>query len=331
MPVMLTCLLNREGFFFKKDNFGCSEATSNQSDTSSDDAVDVNTIEQTEASTSQVVPTIHSEQSEPNNRGSDRFGISGGQICSQETTCEYLDGQNTTTHVETKEWESSSCTRFELRDGTRQNVGMMSTEDTVNDLTENSLQIAVMDHSDMLELIEVHTEQSQLGDIAGDESNLSNHNNLVEGNIVDDADLIESVATEREQQEVIGEIEESDLHQTNVEWRDSTQESVDDNHHSSTSNEWPQNILENEDGENSRLQEQEASEVWQEDGDFQEAVEIWLGGPSDNEVAPVGRIHGFYFPEDDNVYSVELRELLSRYADINGEFRKISFLKWNEK
>ena len=65
-----------------------------------------------------------------------------------------------------------------------------------------------------------------------------------------------------------------------------------------------------EDGENSRLQE--SHEVWQEDGGFQGAVENWLGGTSDHESAPVGRIRGFYFPEDDNVYSVELRELLSR-------------------
>jgi hypothetical protein len=113
---------------------------------------------------------------------------------------------------------------------------------------------------------------------------------------------------------------------------------VDDNQLSSTSNEWPQNILGNDDGENSCLQEQvAASEVWQEDGSFQEAVEIWLGGPSDNGAAPVGRIHGFYFPEDDNVYSVELRELLSRRSVSNllrSSFRESldqliqSYVKW---
>jgi hypothetical protein len=83
--------------------------------------------------------------------------------------------------------------------------------------------------------------------------------------------------------------------------------------------------LGNDDADNSRTQEQVASsEAWQEDGSFQEAVEIWLGGPSDNGAAPVGRIHGFYFPEDDNVYSVELRELLNRYVDMTKEFQQIS-------
>ncbi|TKY48585.1 E3 ubiquitin-protein ligase NEURL1B [Spatholobus suberectus] len=297
----------REGFFFRKDNFGCSQATSNPSDTSSESDSDVNTIEQTGASCSQAVPTVHSEQSEPNNKGSDIPQIPGDQICSQGTTCENLDWQGSTAHVETRDWESSPSIRVERGDGTRQNVDMMPTGDPSNDLTQQNLQIEDTEHGNMQELSEVHTEQSQWGDITNDESNLSNHDDRVYSNIVGDVDLIESIALEGEQQEeVIIENDGSDWHP-----------SVDDNQLSSTTNEWPQNVLGSEDGENSRMQEQEAPEVWQEDGGFQEAVEIWLGGPSDNEVAPVGRIHGFYFPEDDNVYSVELRELLSRRSVSN--------------
>ncbi|KAG4961214.1 hypothetical protein JHK87_037847 [Glycine soja] len=286
----------REGFVFRKDNFGCSQATSNTSDTSSEDDIDVNTIEETGASSSQAVPTVHSQQSEPNNRVSDGLEISGDQICSQGTICENLDRQGSSAHVETRDLESSSSTRFEREDGTGGNVDTMPTEDPSNGLTQPSLQIEDTDQGNMHELSEVHTEQSQRGDIINDESD-----------IVDDVDLIESIALEGEQQEeVIIENDGSVWHQ-----------SVDDNQLGSTTNEWPQNILGGEDGENSRMQEQEAPEVWQEDGGFQEAVEIWLGGPSDNEVAPVGRIHGFYFPEDDNVYSVELRELLSRRSVSN--------------
>ena len=88
---MLTCLLNREGFVFRKDNFGCSQATSNTSDTSSEDDIDVNTIEETGASSSQAVPTIDSQQCEPNNMVSDELEIPGDQICSQGTICENLD------------------------------------------------------------------------------------------------------------------------------------------------------------------------------------------------------------------------------------------------
>ncbi|KAL2985747.1 hypothetical protein AAZX31_12G168800 [Glycine max] len=297
----------REGFVFRKDNFGCSHATSNTSDTSSENDIDVNTIEDTGASSSQAVPTVHSQQSEPNNRVSDGLEISGDQICSKGTICENLDWQGSTAHVEARDLESSFSTRVERGDGTGGNVDMMPTENPSNDCSQLSLQIEDTEHDNMHEFSEVHTEQSQRGDINNDESNFSNHDDRVYSNIVDDVDLIESIALEGEQQEeVIIENDGSDWHQ-----------SVDDIQLSSTTNEWPQNILGSEDGENSRMQEQEVPEVWQEDGGFQEAVEIWLGGPSDNEVAPVGRIHGFYFPEDDNVYSVELRELLSRRSVSN--------------
>ncbi|XP_027187537.1 uncharacterized protein [Cicer arietinum] len=299
----VSCL--REGFSFRKDNLGYSQAASNLSDTLSDSDIDVNTIEQTGATSSQVVPSVHSEQLKPNNNGSDSLGIS----CAHEE------------EEETRNWESTSNIRVERRDDTAQNVDIMPTGHTGNDLTQQSLQIEVTVHSNMQEQEprEVHTEQFLLGDTTGDESNVSNHHDHVGGNIVDNGDSVVSVSLEREEhEETIIENEGSNWHQTNEERRDSPQESVDDNQHSSTSNEWPQNILGNDDEENSRLQEQvEASEVWQEDGSFQEAVEIWLGGPSDNEVPPVGRIHGFYFPEDDNVYSVELRELLSRRSVSN--------------
>ncbi|KAL2331982.1 hypothetical protein Fmac_019563 [Flemingia macrophylla] len=295
----------REGFFFRKDQFGCSQTATNPSDTSSESDIDVNTIEQTGASSSRVLPTVRSEHSEPNNSGSDGPEISGDQICSQGTTCENLDWRGSTARVEGRDPESPSFIRVDRGDGTGQNVDVMPTEDRSNGFAQQSLHIDITEHGSMQELNDVHTEQSQWGDITNDESSLPNHDEPVDSNVVD-VHLIESIALEGEQQEEVIENDGSDWHQ-----------SMDDNQLSSTTNEWPQNILGSEDGENSRMQEQEAPEVWQEDGGFQEAVEIWLGGPSDNEVAPVGRIHGFYFPDDDNVYSVELRELLSRRSVSN--------------
>ncbi|KAK7261282.1 hypothetical protein RIF29_27591 [Crotalaria pallida] len=306
----------REGFISRKDNSGCSQATSNLSDTSSDSDIDVSAIERTGASCSQLVPTVNTEQSEPDSRGSDRLRISSDQNCSLGIACENLDCEDSNAQVETRDWESSSSIGITRSDASEQNVDMMPTECTANDLTQQSLQIEDTGLSSMQESCEVHTEQSERDDMIDYESNLSNHNSHVEGNIDDDLGLTESFALEEEQQEeVIIENYGSDWHQINVEWRNSTEESVDGNQLSSTSNEWPQNILGSGDGENSRLQE--ASEVWQEDGDFQEAVEIWLGAPSEHEVAQVGRIHGFYFPDDDNVYSIELRELLNRRSVSN--------------
>ncbi|TKY67141.1 E3 ubiquitin-protein ligase NEURL1B [Spatholobus suberectus] len=313
----------REGIFSRKENSGCSQATSNVSDTSSNVDIDFNTNEQMRSSSSHMVPSVHSEQFDPNDKGSNGLRVSGSQNCLQGTTCEHLNGQDSTAQVgdqlqhlpiESKDWQSSFSAGVERGDNTEQSVDVMPTEDTANELAQQSLQIEDSEHSNNQEFREVHNEQSELGDINNSENNYSNHNNHMEGNVVD-VNWNESGALEGEQPEEDFENEGSEWYQSNTEWRNSTEENVDDNQLSNTANEWPENGLGNEDGENSRLQE--SHEVWQEDGSFQEAVENWLGGPSDHESAPVGRIRGFYFPEEDNVYSVELRELLNRRSVSN--------------
>ncbi|XP_061353456.1 uncharacterized protein LOC133298219 [Gastrolobium bilobum] len=313
----------REGFFSKRDNTGCIQATSKLSDSSSNIDIDFNMNEQNGASSSRMVPSVHSEQTEPNNRGSNGLGMSGGQNCLQ-GTCENLDWQDSTAHAdgdrlqylqtESVVLQSSFNFSVERRDGAEQNVDVMPPEDTADELSQQSLRIEDSEHSNFQELSRVHNEQSQLGDVSHGENNSSNHDNCMEGTIGGDVNWNESGALEEQLEDDIGN-EGSDWHRSNTEWRNSTVESVDDNLLSNTANEWPENSLGNEDGENSHVQE--APEVWQEDRGFHEAVENWLGGPSNHASAPVDRVHGFYFPDDDNVYSVELRELLSRRSVSN--------------
>jgi len=290
------------------DSTGCSQATSNLSDTSSNIDIDFNTNEQTGESSSCMVI-------EPTNVRDNRVGISGDH-CLEGITSESLDCQESTAHVEGNQLQclqiesvdrqSSFSDGSERRDYTGQNVEMVAIRDR--------------EHSNNQVSSEVHNEQSELGDISNGENNSSNQSDYTESNVVDD---VNGSGALEEQLEQIVENEGSSLHQSNTEWRNNTDESVDDNQLRNTANEWPENSWVNEDVENPHLQE--ASEVWQEDSGFQEAVENWLGGPSDHETAPSSRVHSYYFPDDDNVYNVELRELHSRYVKSKDEFVHLSF------
>ncbi|CAJ1979216.1 unnamed protein product [Sphenostylis stenocarpa] len=305
----------REGFFARKENSSCSQATSNVSDTSSNVDIDFNTNEQMGSTSSHLAPTVHSEQSDPNDRGNDGFVVSSSQSCEQGTISENLNKKEYTAQIgdllqhlpiESLDCQSSFSASVERVNNTEQNVDVMATEYSANEITQQSSRIEDSEHRNNQEFSEVYNEHYELGD---------NYDIRTEGNVADDVNWNESGALELEQVEEAFENEGSEWYQNNTEWRNSTDENVNDNQPSNTANEWPENTLGNGDGENSHLQE--SHEAWHEDGGFQEAVENWLGGPSDHESAPVGRIRGFYFPEDDNVYSVELRELLNRRSVSN--------------
>ncbi|THG11285.1 uncharacterized protein LOC114278766 isoform X2 [Camellia sinensis] len=102
------------------------------------------------------------------------------------------------------------------------------------------------------------------------------------------------------------------------EWRDSTTGDMDGNWQENPVNDWPQETSGNEGVEEDHPQE--THEVWHENG-MREAVENWSEAPSDpprmRRFIPVRRVNRFHPPDDDNVYSMELRELLSRRSVSN--------------
>ncbi|CAL5404307.1 unnamed protein product [Camellia sinensis] len=97
------------------------------------------------------------------------------------------------------------------------------------------------------------------------------------------------------------------------EWRDSTTGDMDGNWQENPVNDWPQETSRNEGVEEDHPQE--THEVWHENG-MREAVENWSEAPFEpprmRRFIPVRRVNRFHPPDDDNVYSMELRELLSR-------------------
>lgn len=101
------------------------------------------------------------------------------------------------------------------------------------------------------------------------------------------------------------------------EWRGGNPEDMDGNWQENPRTDWPQETSVNS-GHATHMQA--TDEVWHEDGS-REAVENWSEGPSDpprmRRSVPVRRVNRFHPPDDDNVYSMELRELLSRRSVSN--------------
>ncbi|GAV86685.1 zf-C3HC4_3 domain-containing protein [Cephalotus follicularis] len=126
----------------------------------------------------------------------------------------------------------------------------------------------------------------------------------------------------RDWEEPVSEDERGNWQQTNYsefnEWRDGNAEEMDTNWQENSVNDWPQEAPVSINGGESSPQE--VQRIWREDGS-REAVEHWPEGPSDpprtRRVVPLRRFNRFHPPDDDNVYSMELRELLSRRSVSN--------------
>lgn len=101
------------------------------------------------------------------------------------------------------------------------------------------------------------------------------------------------------------------------EWREGNAEEMDTSWQENTVTDWHQETTANV-NEEARLQEDDR--VWHENGS-RDTAENWAQVPSDppraRRAVPFRRFNRFHPPDDENVYSMELRELLSRRSVSN--------------
>lgn len=167
-----------------------------------------------------------------------------------------------------------------------------------------------------------NSEQSEARSQEIDVHQLPEHTGVLESDAAaEDIDWLQTPTREVDWQEEATEDERGNWQEsTDVVfngWGDSNEEEMDGNWQENVAPAWPHGTEENDDEADSHIQE---AHDWQEE-DPQETASNWPDSRSDPQrarrAAPSRRVNRFHPPDDDNVYSMELRELLSRRSVSN--------------
>ncbi|CAA2956354.1 Zinc finger, RING FYVE PHD-type [Olea europaea subsp. europaea] len=185
-----------------------------------------------------------------------------------------------------------------------------------NNANEQSFQADHIDGSACREVLLDHDEPrsraSDVNELIGNTYDMEQNMNeeYVTGHL--EFDWQDASVQEDELQESVIEFEERDWRQvTNgafSDWMNGSGEDVGGRWEESTANQWFPGTSNNEIVEPDQIGE--LHEDWQGQ-DLQEAIDSWLDMPSGEE-SSIPRIGSFNFLEDENIYSMELRELFTR-------------------
>ncbi|KAA8544148.1 hypothetical protein F0562_022216 [Nyssa sinensis] len=311
----------REGFLSRLDNFVHGPASSTQFETSSNNDINSYINEQIQANGSEE----EQERSEPSNGETNNYVLhtdvleisTGENINWQESIVQGEERQEQV--LENMERDQQLPSNFE-RIERRADVGGNQQGSTVDEWSQESSGNEGEEQGHQQEALEEFQERYDPHSEESDTSGSSNHSDVYDRNSVENINLHNTSAHAVEWQESETDNEESDWQRLdNVEfngWRNDTGEGMDGSWGEINANQWYQETSENEDGEHNHLQDN--YEEWHENGP-EETMDNWSERPSAPEAAaaPVRRVTTFYFPDDDNEYSMELRELLSRRSVSN--------------
>lgn len=186
--------------------------------------------------------------------------------------------------------------------------------------TNNNVNDSRSDHTQInasQEIQQENHEQSQPGSDRSDNHLPDQLGNLENNTAVDRLGWQDTATQAGNWQEPIVEDERHNWEQTTFDqfndWREGNAEDMVENWQENSVNNWPQGTTRNADEETGR--QQEAQGTWRENSSRE--AENWSEGASgpvrNRRSGSIRRLNRFNPPDDDTVYSMELRELLSRY------------------
>ncbi|KAF5937667.1 hypothetical protein HYC85_025173 [Camellia sinensis] len=317
----------REGFLSRLDNFIPGPAITAQSDTTSYNDINDYRNEQTQTNSSFEDLDAIQEQSEPCNGERDIDELctvplnsdASEDINWQEPNAQEEQQVHDFENEEREGQPSFNPESIGRRDSVMENAGRKWEGNSTNEQLQGTSGNESEEQGCQQEAHEVFHERYEPSGEECDVHGSSIYADGYENNTTEGIQRSHTFPGQGEWQESITDTEDSDWQQLdNAEfsgWRDGTAEGTDGNWRESDVNHWYQETSGSEGDEHQRLQQ--LHEEWHDNGQQDDAMDNLLEGSSAREADPVRRFDTFSFRDDDNVYSTEIRELLSRRSVSN--------------
>lgn len=242
--------------------------------------------------------------------------INGSQELGNSETVGDMNQQGTTVKTAETSERSLECDGYEQEETLNLRCNGELDASRLSDASESSLDVFAMEDSEG-QLPKDHKAFDKYHDQNGKSNDVHKVYGVVDGsevNTINNFDCQGNADQAEEMVELVTEQEETDWQQLfSLEFSEQgegAREHTSGSWLESAAKQWYQTTPDNDVEEQCHVQG--SDNEWYGNA-IQETVDV----PSTWNAAPVGRLDSFYIPDDNNVYGMELRELLSRYWCIN--------------